>query len=84
MQEVALGYFGWTPDIFWQSTPREFANAYKGWIKAQDLKERGEWERARMVAYFASMPHKKKIKPADLMSFDWDGKKQPKRTPYAR
>ncbi len=29
--EVATGLLGWSPDIFWASTPEEFRVALKGW-----------------------------------------------------
>lgn len=28
--ELALGKFGWTPRVFWESTPSEFWAAYYG------------------------------------------------------
>ncbi len=38
-------------------------------------KEKTDWERARMIAFYAVAPHSKKIKKAtDLFKFSWEGK----------
>jgi hypothetical protein len=31
--EAALGVLGWSPAVFWQSTPHEFWAAWEGWCK---------------------------------------------------
>lgn len=84
MQEVALGFFGWKPGEFWESTPREFANAWKGWQRAREMNARDEWERTRALAMFAVLPFsKKKISATDLIRFKWDQEgKKAQRTKY--
>lgn len=44
-----------------------------------DLKQRDDWERARMIAFYAAAPHTKKIKkPTDIVKFDWEKKERPR------
>ena len=82
MQEVALGYLGWTEDQFWDSTPRTFTNAYRGWAKQKEILQRGDWERVRQLAYtLVQVQSKKRLKPTDIMAFEWD-KKEVKRSKY--
>jgi hypothetical protein len=82
MQEVALGYLGWTEEQFWDSTPRTFTNAYRGWAKQKEILQRGDWERVRQLAYtLVQVQSKKRLKPTDIMAFEWD-KKDIKRAKY--
>jgi hypothetical protein len=83
MMEVALGYLGWSVIDFWDSTPREFSNAFRGWVKVRDMDMQSAWERARMLALYTAAPHsKKKLRPQDIMKFEWDKPVKAKRTPY--
>ena len=46
------------------------------WYNEQ-LKQRGDWERARLVAFYAAAPHSKKIKKySDVVKFDWEKAKK--------
>lgn len=41
----------------------------------ENLKQRGDWERARLIAFFAAAPHTKSIKKqTDIVKFDWEKK----------
>ena len=39
-QEIAFGWLGWTPEVFWSSTILELSNAYIGHCKRYEL---GRW-----------------------------------------
>jgi len=47
-------------DEFYDSTPREFYNRLEGHRKAKEDEHRADWERARLVAFYAIVPHLKK------------------------
>lgn len=55
---------------FWYSTPR-FVQAT---LEAHERRERREWERSRLVAYFAfsSQPRKQQPRMTDLIRFPWE------------
>lgn len=49
--------------------------AHTGHWVFDNVRQRGDWERARMVAFYAVAPHTKKIKKAtDVMRFHWEKK----------
>jgi hypothetical protein len=62
--------------------------AYCGYWLNESLKERGEWERARYVAFSTLAPHSKSFKkPKDLGLFPWEydtSKKGTKGNPWTR
>lgn len=65
-------------------TPGEVVAAYRARIHYDELRDRGQWERARLMAFFSVMPHAKKgtlRKPADLFPFDWEDAPAPRRGP---
>jgi uncharacterized phage protein (TIGR02216 family) len=39
MREVGMGIVGWTPDVFWASTPEELEDAFSG------LSEKSGWKK---------------------------------------
>lgn len=81
--EVGLGYFGWDVDQFWNATPREFSNAFRGWVKVREMDDRVEWERTRAMTLALVQVHiKKKLRPTDIFRFTWDDKAPQKRKPY--
>jgi len=47
-------------DEFYDATPREFYNRLEGHRKAKEDEHKADWERARLVAYYAIAPHLKK------------------------
>ena len=62
---------------FWDLTPREFNNRLAGFFELQQVNQRMEWERCRWQTCYLLQPHSgkgKKIKPTDLIRFDWDKK----------
>lgn len=36
---IAYGVLGWTPDIFWRSTPLDFHLSFKAWKKVNNISE---------------------------------------------
>ncbi|MCD8386475.1 MAG: hypothetical protein LUD17_06225 [Bacteroidales bacterium] len=56
----ALGRMGMSLADFRRLTPSDFEEAAKAYLEGQSLKERGAWERARMVAMYAAQPHCRK------------------------
>lgn len=58
---------------FYSLTLREFYAKLKGHRRRTEREGREEWERARIVAYFAALPHLKKgTKPTSMLPFAWD------------
>lgn len=75
MQEIALGYLGWSIDQFWDALPREFMNAYRGKLASEERQHRTTWEASRWVAAVLLGPHLKKgskLNPTDLAKFPWE------------
>ena len=57
--------------------PREFWNRVDGFIEIQNLKDKNEWERTRWstcILLNIQLGKGKKIKPTDIIEFDWDKK----------
>lgn len=47
--------------------------AYNGFWTNESISQRSYWERARMIAFYASAPHVKTIKkPTDIIVFGWE------------
>lgn len=57
--EIACGMLGYTPQIFWDITPRELQNAIEGYRKKQNE----EWERVRWSSFYSVVPWVKGFKP---------------------
>lgn len=36
-----------------------------------------DWEKTRIIAFWAARPHYKRLKPTDVLTFRWDEKKDP-------
>lgn len=68
MQEA--GMYGMSEREFRCTTPRFFVNRRKGYEKT----ERAQWERTRIIAYYAFMSYPKKSPPTvkKFMPFEWD------------
>jgi|TARA_R100000458_G_C8277521_1_gene253067 hypothetical protein len=74
---LAFGYLSLSVEEFWDLTPREFNNRLAGFFELQQFNQRMEWERCRWQTCYLLQPHTgkgKKIKPTDLIKFDWDKK----------
>lgn len=74
---MAFGYLSLSVEEFWDLTPREFNNRLAGFFELQQFNQRMEWERCRWQTCYLLQPHTgkgKKIKPTDLIKFDWDKK----------
>ena len=64
-------------DEFYDMLPREFWNRVDGFIEIQNLKDKNEWERTRWstcILLNIQLGKGKKIKPTDIIEFDWDKK----------
>lgn len=58
---------------FEQCTPAEFYEIYERWQTARRDAERGEWERARVLALYIAQPHAKhRLKAHDVLPLPWD------------
>lgn len=67
-----------SPRDFWESTPAEFAAAMTAWHAAEETRERGAWERMRILAAITVQPHcKKRLSARRLVPLPWDGKNTP-------
>jgi len=63
-------------DDFCKLTPAEFAAVCEQYVEAQQQRERGEWERMRLLASICIQPHiKKKITAQKLLPLPWDNEK---------
>lgn len=64
-----MGKLGFTPELLDSLNLRQFLNALDGF---NDL-NREQWERTRIICYYAVMPHSKKgIRLSDLWPMDKD------------
>ena len=67
---------------------KDLYKAYNGYWIAHNIKERGQWERARWVSFYSSVGKLKNVKkPNDIYLFDWEkkekiGKKGSPSNPY--
>lgn len=58
-------------DEFYDLTPRQFDNKHKGFEDNQTRLQEEDWQRARIISFFAVVPHVKKgtyKKPSDLFA----------------
>jgi hypothetical protein len=54
-------------------TPAEWSACYESWRKNEEAAHRDRWERARLMAFSAVVPHSKKIRKAeDYIRFPWE------------
>ena len=67
------GVLRFTPSQANEYSLSDIWSAYIGYWRNENLKERGEWERTRWLAFYTVAPHSKKIrKVKDLVTFDWE------------
>ena len=62
-----------TLDELYDMTPRSFTNKMIGYSEREELKMQNHWEQTRMIVHSCLSPHlKRKMKPAEILPFDWD------------
>lgn len=74
---MAFGKLGMGVDEFYDMLPREFWNKVDGFYEMENYRQRAEWERCRWSTCLLINIHVekgKKIKPNELIEFDWDKK----------
>ena len=77
LEVVALGWLNLTPDQLDDFTPRELENKLVGFEGLEERRDRGLWEKLRLLASTLLTPHTKKgkgIRPEKLWPFKWDKK----------
>tara|TARA_R100000664_G_C2758654_1_gene147748 strand:+ start:3551 stop:3793 length:243 start_codon:yes stop_codon:yes gene_type:complete len=65
-------------------TPHEYNLKLSGFLELRKHRERMDWERCRWQTANLLQPHTKKgkkLKPTDLIKFDWDKNEAKKKTP---
>lgn len=75
LEAVGLGRLRLDVDKMYDMTPREFANALRGYTEQEQFYQREAWERMRMQTVALLQVHVKKgrqLRPTDVMKFDWD------------
>ena len=69
-----------TTDELYDLTPRSFSNKMIGYSQREEMIMQNHWEQTRMIVHSCLSPHlKRKMKPTELMPFDWDDKKKVKK-----
>ena len=74
---MAFGYLGLGVEEFYNYLPKHFWNKLDGFYELENLRERGKWERTRWQTTLLlniQIAKGKKIKPTDLIEFEWDKK----------
>ena len=74
---MAFGYLGLGVKEFYDYLPKHFWNKLDGFYELENLRERGKWERTRWQTTLLlniQIGKGKKIKPTDLIEFEWDKK----------
>tara|TARA_R110002124_G_scaffold94447_1_gene238527 strand:- start:875 stop:1150 length:276 start_codon:yes stop_codon:yes gene_type:complete len=64
-------------DEFYNYLPKHFWNKLDGFYELENIRERSRWERTRWQTTLLlniQIAKGKKIKPTDLIEFDWDVK----------
>lgn len=82
--KMALGQLGWSPDQFWNATPREFWNALEGNYEQEQFRQRQQWERTRWQTVWLLNVHLTKnsqVEPKDLIEFPWESERKPAEIP---
>ena len=69
-----------TIDELYDLTPRSFSNKMIGYREREEMIMQNYWEQTRMIVHSCLAPHlKRKMKPRELMPFDWDDKNKVKK-----
>lgn len=72
---MAYGRLGWDEERFFNATPNYFFKALKGFNDLEEERQRGEWERVRMVGYWTLKPYMGKntiFTPKKVLPLPWD------------
>lgn len=74
MVAAGLGCLRLSPACVYGMLYSDFLLGYGAYLKERDEIERANWERIRWQTCYLLSPHsgKKKIKPADLITFPWE------------
>ena len=73
LMAIAVGSMGMSLDDFCSMTPHEFNEVFRSWHRTHVEQP---WEQTRLLACCLLQPwSKKKLKPEDIMRFDWDKKR---------
>ena len=65
-----------TIDELYDLTPRSFSNKMIGFSQREEMIMQNHWEQTRMIVHSCLSPHlKRKMKPTEIMPFDWDDKR---------
>ena len=73
MLSVSVGSMGMSLDDFSSMTPHEFTGVFRSWHRTHVEQP---WEQTRLVACCLLQPwSKKKLRPEDVMRFEWDKKR---------
>lgn len=79
---IALGCIGMSRMDFEGSTPEEFRAVFDQWTRMMEQRERGDWERVRMLCASILQPYSSKaLKPQDVMTFPWEKEVAPDERP---
>lgn len=74
---MAYGRLGWSKKKFLNCDPLYFFKALQGFNELEEERNRGEWERLRMLGTWILAPHQKKganLTPKKLLPLPWDPK----------
>ena len=74
---IAFGHLGLRVDEFYDMLPREFWNRVDGFYELENMREKQDWQRTRWSTCLLlniHLPKNKRIKPTDLIEFEWDKK----------
>lgn len=70
---LATGCVGMSLSDFERCTPLEFKAVWEAWQEREQQRERGSWERARMVCTMVLQPYAKQaLRPRDVLPLPWD------------
>ena len=79
MEQLALGELGMDVDSFYDLTPRQFNNKVIGHYARIEFLENQEWQRARLISFYAIKGHdsKNRLKqPKALFALPGDKKEK--------
>ena len=70
---MAVGAIGMSVEDFCRCTPAEFQAVAEAWGKAEERRERAEWERTRMQCVCMLQPYSRnRLDPKEVLRFKWE------------